>query len=148
MRLKVENIKKFCDQYFEYDIGIKSRVPRIAETRYYYYYFCKSFLVGETTVKIGATCGYKDHSSVIHGLKRFNILYEVDANFKKGYDTFEHKAIEHFKIDFTDSPDAVTEQLKEIYRLKKEVKYYKTKLYTDKLKLRNEIQRIKQQVLV
>ena len=142
MKLTVENVKQFCDEYFDYDIGIKCRVQTIAENRFYYYYFCKSFLIGVTTTVIGENCGYKDHSSVVHGLKRFDILYQVDDIFKERYNAFEHEALKRFKIDFTNAPDSVSEQLKKIYRLEIKIQNLNLELSKEKRNSKAEIRKI------
>ncbi len=55
------------------DIKGKKRYPRIAEARHLSIYLCRN-LLGETYVEIGRIFGGKDHSTIVHSIKKIEDL--------------------------------------------------------------------------
>lgn len=76
------------------DIKGKKRYPRIAEARHLSIYLCR-MLLGETYAEIGKIFGGKDHSTIVHSIKKIedlrvtnkvmnNLITEVTMKCKKG----------------------------------------------------------------
>lgn len=81
------------------DIKGSKRYPRIVEARHLSIYLCRS-LLGETYVEIGRIFGGKDHSTIVHSIKKIedlrvtnkvmnNLVTEVTMKCQKGL--FTHK---------------------------------------------------------
>ncbi len=60
------------------DISIKDRQRYIIDCRYVYYHLCKKYIHGFILADCG-TAVNRDHSTVIHGLKCFNQLFNQSA---------------------------------------------------------------------
>lgn len=81
------------------DIKGSKRYPRIVEARHLSIYLCRS-LLGETYVEIGKIFGGKDHSTIVHSIKKIedlrvtnkvmnNLVTEVTMKCQKGL--YSHK---------------------------------------------------------
>ena len=59
------------------DLGTEKRTRRIADCRFVYYGLCKRFLPDYvfTLSSVGISVN-RDHATVMHGLKQFDLLYE------------------------------------------------------------------------
>jgi chromosomal replication initiation ATPase DnaA len=49
------------------------------------------------TKLIGKVLGYRDHSTIVNGLKSFNNLYDTERDMREGYHELQHKVIEAIK---------------------------------------------------
>jgi hypothetical protein len=72
-------IKKLIEKESGFtDIGIKSRKEEVRDLRYAYMKLCYMFVENFTTVKCGKLIN-RDHSTVIAGLKKFNLYYGTNS---------------------------------------------------------------------
>ena len=62
-----------------FDIGIKSRSRTLTDARFVYYALSKKYLGNRFRTSATGRQVNRDHSTVVHGLKQFDILYEVDS---------------------------------------------------------------------
>lgn len=75
-------IKSSIQDFFKIDINQKTRKREVVEARFMYYELCRKNRM--SLAQIGRFVG-KDHATVLHGTKRFEILCEVDIDFKKNF---------------------------------------------------------------
>ena len=66
------------------DIGSKSRKQHLVYARYVYFHFARK-LTDCSLGEIGWVCGERDHSTVFHGLKKFDQLMKYQ-DFKSIFD--------------------------------------------------------------
>lgn len=75
-------IKSSIHDFFKIDINQKTRKREVVEARFMYYELCRKKRM--SLAQIGRFVG-KDHATVLHGTKRFEILCEVDVDFKNNF---------------------------------------------------------------
>jgi len=71
-RTSLQIIKKDVEALFELDLTLSCRKTPTVHARYIYYRLCKDFTYSSLE-QIGKEVG-KDHSSVVHGLKQFELI--------------------------------------------------------------------------
>ncbi|MBN1574139.1 MAG: chromosomal replication initiator protein DnaA [Deltaproteobacteria bacterium] len=89
----IENIQKAVCKYFKIkvsDIRSKKRVKSLSEPRHIAMYLCRE--VGNASYpEIGKKFGGKDHSTVIHAVKKIEELISKDKEFKNTIFTIENQ---------------------------------------------------------
>ena len=122
----LELLLAHCNTVAGFDITVKSRKKIIVWTRYCFYKIAKKHTKASLEA-IGNVCGGKDHSSVLHGLREFEIQM-VYEDFRSIYEALE------VGID----PDAIEASIQDKLdnRQKREIKY----LQSNRLRLEKNIQ--------
>jgi hypothetical protein len=75
-------VKSSIHDFFKIDINQKTRKREVVEARFMFYELCRRNRMSLS--QIGRFVG-KDHATVLHGTKRFEILCEVDVDFEKNF---------------------------------------------------------------
>ncbi len=75
-------VKSSIYDFFKIDINQKTRKREIVEARFMFYELCRKNRM--SLAQIGRFVG-KDHATVLHGTKRFEILCDVDVEFKNNF---------------------------------------------------------------
>jgi chromosomal replication initiator protein len=86
----IENIQKFAAEYYQLKVAdLKSRnnSKSVAMPRQVAMYLCKS-LTHASLPEIGRSFGGKHHSTVIHSIKKVEILRKKDPNFNSVMESF------------------------------------------------------------
>lgn len=91
-------VKSSIHDFFKIDINQKTRKREVVEARFMFYELCRKNRMSLS--QIGRFVG-KDHATVLHGTKRFEILCEVDVDFKNNF-----KALKSI-VDFRSSRKVV-----------------------------------------
>lgn len=92
--VSIDYIQKVVCDYFDLPIEMlksKTRKREIVQARQISMFFAKN-LTKSSLASIGASCGGKDHATVLHAFKTVNNLIETDKRFK-GYITDLEKRI-------------------------------------------------------
>lgn len=75
-------VKSSIHDFFKIDINQKTRKREVVEARFMFYELCRKNQM--SLAQIGRFVG-KDHATVLHGTKRFEILCDVDVEFKNNF---------------------------------------------------------------
>ncbi len=93
--VSVDYIQKVVCDYFDLPIEMiksKTRKREIVQARQISMYFAKQ-LTKSSLASIGASCGGKDHATVLHAFKTVNNLMETDKRFRGFIDEIEKKIV-------------------------------------------------------
>lgn len=87
-RVSLEELKQIINKFIPVETGIldietKIRKRPVVELRYMYMQIAKFW--GHTLASIGLSLGGRDHTTVLHGVEQFHILYAQDENFQMLY---------------------------------------------------------------
>ena len=142
-----QDVKNYCNKYFDLQLESRSRVVEFVEARYFYFYFCTSYLTNESLSKIGSAVN-RAHCTVLHNVKQFKDLYDVDKVLKTRYVVFEKRAIEFFGIDLdTDIElEKIQDNTKRFFNLQQSRDHYKKMAHdyrTQNYKLKEKLKKIK-----
>lgn len=77
-------VKQSIWDFFKIDIEKPTRKREVVEARYMYYQVCRNWKMSLS--EIGKSVD-RDHATILHGLKRFEILCEIDVNFKNNFES-------------------------------------------------------------
>ena len=83
-KMRIEEIKYLVENYFQFDLSVKSRKREIVFARFIYYKLCNEFCRVRTLSRIGKSVK-KDHATVIYGLREFKNIIPYDDDFEKDY---------------------------------------------------------------
>jgi chromosomal replication initiator protein len=91
--VSIDYIQKVVCDYFDLPIELlksKTRKREIVQARQIAMYFAKK-MTKSSLASIGASCGGKDHATVLHACRTVNNLQETDKHFRKYLDDLEKK---------------------------------------------------------
>lgn len=108
------------------DIGSKSRKQHLVYARYVFFHFARK-LTNCSLSEIGRVCGQRDHSTVLHGLKKFDQLMKYD-DFKSIFDIISIHLPNMESINLTPQ--------------QREIKY----LYANKARLEHQVELLKKRL--
>ena len=86
----IENIQKFTAEYYQLkvtDLKSRNNSKSVAMPRQVAMYLCKS-LTHASLPEIGRSFGGKHHSTVIHSIKKVEVLRKNDPNFNSVMESF------------------------------------------------------------
>ena len=120
--MNYNDIKVFCDKYFDCDISTKSREKKYVEFRMYYAKLCKKYLYDFSY----PGCGRKikrHHATVIHNIKSFDDYKEVLPNceFFQIFDKLDEQFLQTFQPDVSEK--SANEKDSEILKLRNKLYY-------------------------
>ena len=122
--MELEQLKKYLDNFYGFDISTKSRVSKYVKARSVYYKIITTEILGHTYEHIGKSIG-RNHATVIHGLKTFDSYYLIDIHFKKTYKNI---------LNDLNGTDFISDNIEEIEELKKQ---YQKKIIDLECKIHN-----------
>jgi len=88
--MKLERLKEIVDTTVGMDISVKKRLRHVVYYRYIYFKIAREELIGLTTDVIGASLN-RDHSTVIHGLKKIEHELKYNKEIEKLYVSIKNK---------------------------------------------------------
>ena len=137
----IEDVKKESDNYFKTDLKLKSRLQFLVDSRCFYYKFCRTYFYEKSLNEIGLLVGCH-HATVIHGLRKFQDLYDYNKDYKDNYDRYEDYLIKHFDL-LKDLPEKIIDINKQWIQSKRLVSFYKNKYKSSQNKLNIEKTKLK-----
>lgn len=79
-------VKTSIQDFFKIDVSKRTRKREVVEARYMFYELCRNKRM--SLAQIGRFVN-KDHATILHGIKRFGILCEVDIEFKNNFESLK-----------------------------------------------------------
>ena len=130
-------VKQSIWEFFKIDIEKQTRKREVVEARYMYYQVCRIWRMSLN--EIGKSVG-RDHATVLHGTKRFEILCEIDINFKNNFESL--LTIVNFKSSRKLSPKmsgkSLSHQLADALKMIENLENENNDLRLQMLKLQNQ----------
>lgn len=86
-------------------LSSKNKTRRLSELRFMFFHIAKKYKY--TLTEIGQFCGKRDHTTIIHGLKMFQILFKADCIFNKTYSEILNKIKENYELSTMENSNQV-----------------------------------------